>query len=171
MNATRPKKALEVEGSPFNLAHEVSFKRILAPTDFSAGAENAFKYAVGLSGLCHGEISLLHVFNLPEYLTLLSQEADVDAEAPARILETAKKRAAEKLEKAVDSLGGKGPIVIPCLSVGVPFEEIVKLATERDVDLIVMSTHGRTGLAHFLLGSTTERVISHAPCPVLAVRL
>jgi universal stress protein A len=169
LSAIQTKKA--PEGSLITPPRQVSVRRILVPTDFSAGAENAFNYAVGLSGLCQAEISLLHVFNLPEYLTLLSQEAEVDAETSLRILETAKNQAAKKLENAVAGLGGKGPTVIPCLLVGVPSEEIIRFAAEKGIDLIVMSTHGRTALAHFLLGSTSQRVISHAPCPVLTVRI
>ena len=54
--------------------------------------------------------------------------------------------------------------------IGTPYEEIVKVAKEMEVDLIVIATHGYTGLRHFLLGSTTERVVNLAPCPVLVVR-
>ncbi|HEY3987591.1 universal stress protein, partial [Cedecea sp.] len=70
----------------------------------------------------------------------------------------------------VRRLGDKAVVLLPILLIGVPFEEIVRYAVEHEIDLIVMPTHGRTGLAHFLLGSTAERVISHSDCPVVVIR-
>jgi nucleotide-binding universal stress UspA family protein len=86
------------------------------------------------------------------------------------VLEVAKKRALEKLEDIARRLGDEKPAIITSLSIGVPFEEIVKFSAESDVDLIVMSTHERTGLGRILLGSTTERVISHVAWPVLVLK-
>ena len=168
MKAIPTKKT--VERSPSGSAHEIRLKRILVPTDFSEGAEHALDYAVRLSRLFHAEILILHVFHLQEYLALLSKKAEVDSKTANKVLEAAKRRIVDKLEDIARRLADKETIIIPSLYVGVPFEEIVKCAAERDVDLIVMSTHGRTGLAHFLLGSTTERVISHAACPVYVVK-
>jgi nucleotide-binding universal stress UspA family protein len=81
-----------------------------------------------------------------------------------------KTRALAKLEHIVRRQADKKPALIISLSIGCPFEEIVKFSAERDVDLIVMSTHGRTGLRRVLLGGTTERVMSHAACPVLVLK-
>jgi nucleotide-binding universal stress UspA family protein len=75
--------------------YEVRFKRILVPTDFSEGAEQALKYAVRFNGVYHAEIFLLHVFNLPEYVSPLSAKAAVDSEVADDVLEVAKKRALE----------------------------------------------------------------------------
>jgi nucleotide-binding universal stress UspA family protein len=140
------------------------------PTDFPEGAEQALKYAVGFNDLYHAEIFLLHVFTLPEYVSPLSAKAKVDLEVADDVLEAAKKRALEKLEDIVRRLADKKPALITSLSIGCPFEEIVKFSAERDVDLIVMSTHGRTGLRRILLSGTTERVMSHAACPVLVLK-
>ena len=85
-------------------------------------------------------------------------------------MEAAKKRALEKLEDIVRRLADEKPALITSLSIGCPFEEIVTFSAERDVDLIVMSTHGRIGLRRILLGGTTERVMSHAACPVLVLK-
>ena len=161
-----------MEDAASDSTYEVRFKRILVPTDFSEGAEQALKYAVRFNGLYHAEIFLLHVLNLPEYVSPLSAKAEIDSEVADDVLEAAKKRALEKLEDIVRRLADKKPAIITSLSIGVPFEEIVKFSAERDVDLIVMSTHGRTGLGRILLGSTTERVISHAgaACPVLVLK-
>ena len=113
---------------------------------------------------------LLHVFHLKEYLGLLSQREDIDSAIANQVLDASKSGAMEKLEDLVRRVDGKDVVVLPILLIGVPFEEIVRYGGEHEADLIVMPTHGRTGLAHFLLGSTTERVISHSACPVLVIR-
>jgi nucleotide-binding universal stress UspA family protein len=164
------KRAVDMEAEASDSTYEVRFKRILVPTDFSESAEQALKYAVRFNGLYHAEVFLLHVFNLPEYVSPLSAKAEVDSEVGDDVLEAAKKRALEKLEDIARRLADKKPAISISLSMGVPFEEIVKFSAERDVDLIVMSTHGRTGLGRILLGSTTERVISHAACPVIVLK-
>ena len=147
------------------------FKRILVPTDFSEGAEQAVKYAVRFNDLYHAEIFLLHVFTLPEYLSPLSTKAKVDSEVADDVWEAAKKRALEKLEDIVRRLADKkGSANHLSLSIGCPFDEIVRFSAEREVDLIVMSTQERTGLGRILLGGTTQRVKSHAACPVLVLR-
>jgi universal stress protein A len=149
---------------------ELRLKRILVPTDFSESVEHALNYAVGLSRPYRAEILVLHVFQLREYLSLLSEKAQVDTDTANAVLEAAKRRAAEQLEKVVQRFGAEDVVMLPVLAVGVPYDEIVKYAAEQEVDLIVMPTHARTGLAHFFVGSTAERVISHALCPVVVVK-
>jgi nucleotide-binding universal stress UspA family protein len=149
---------------------ELELKRILVPTDFSESSERALKYAVRLGRPYKAEVLVLHVFHLKEYLSLLSQREDIDSATANQVLEASKSRAIEKLEDLVRRVEDKEVVVLPLLLIGVPFEEIVRYAGEHKADLIVMPTHGRTGLAHFLLGSTTERVISHSVCPVLVIR-
>lgn len=149
---------------------ELQLKRILVPTDFSESSERALKYAVRLGRPYKAEIVVLHVFHLKEYLALLSQRDDVDSGTANQVLEASKNGASEKLEDLVRRLGDKDVVLLPVLLIGVPFEEIVRYAVEHEMDLIVMPTHGRTGLAHFLLGSTSERVISHSDCPVVVIR-
>jgi nucleotide-binding universal stress UspA family protein len=77
---------------------------------------------------------------------------------------------AEEMKGALPENSGRGLEVIHLTRHGRPHEEIVGVAREMDVDLIVMGTHGRSGLSHILLGSTAERVVRNAPCPVLTVR-
>jgi nucleotide-binding universal stress UspA family protein len=158
------------EHSSTDSPNELRLKRILVPTDFSDSAEHALKYAVRLGKPFKANIFVLHVFHLQEYLVLLSDRDQVDSGTASEVLEAAKNRAANKLEELARRSQDKEVAVLPILLVGIPFGEIVRYAAERDVDLIVMPTHGRTGLAHFLLGSTAERVISHSVCPVLVVR-
>jgi universal stress protein A len=160
----------KVKDSPVDLPEEPAFKRILVPTDFSESAEQALNYAVRLSKPYRAEIVVLHVFHLREYLALLSEQAQIDSATANEVLESAKRRAAHNLEEIVRRQGDKGLALIPSLRIGVPFEEIISYAAEQGIDLIVMPTHGRTGLAHFFLGSTAERVISHSGCPVLVVK-
>jgi nucleotide-binding universal stress UspA family protein len=159
-----------VEYASVDSSGELQLKRILVPTDFSESSERALKYAVRLGRPYKAEVVLLHVFHLKEYLGLLSQREDVDSATANQVLEASKVGAIEKLEDLVRRVDHKEVVVLPVLLIGVPFEEIVRHATEHEADLIVMPTHGRTGLAHFLLGSTTERVISHSVCPVLVIR-
>jgi nucleotide-binding universal stress UspA family protein len=78
--------------------------------------------------------------------------------------------AREALDRAIHRLNRPGLTVQPEVGEGVPAEEIIRVARERDVDLIVMGTHGHTGLAHVLLGSICDKVVRRAPCPVLTVR-
>ena len=149
---------------------EFAPKRILVPTDFSSSADRALNYAVSIAWLYKAEILVLHVFQLQEYLGLLSQKAQIDEKTANEVLEIAKKQAVDSLEETVRRHADAGVLINPDLVIGVPFEEIVEYAAQREVDLIVMPTHGRTGLAHFFLGSTTERVIERAACPVLAIK-
>ena len=168
MSATSPEKQAP---SPGDSPNELQLKRILVPTDFSQSAEHALKYAVRLGKPFKANIFVLHVFHLREYLVLLSEKTEVDSGTANQVLEAAKSQAANKLEELASRSRGKEVAVLPTLLVGVPFEEIVRYAAEQEVDLIVMPTHARTHVAHLLLGSTTERVISHSFCPVLVVRM
>ena len=169
MSAT-PVSQKAVEHPSVDSSSELQLKRILVPTDFSESSERALKYAVRLGVPYKAEVVLLHVFHLKEYLGLLSQREDIDSAIANQVLDASKSGAMEKLEDLVRRVDGKDVVVLPILLIGVPFEEIVRYGGEHEADLIVMPTHGRTGLAHFLLGSTTERVISHSACPVLVIR-
>ncbi len=138
-------------------------RHLLVPTDFSHDAAGAAHAARALfAGV---RVTLLHVYHLPvEYTaygtipTAIPFHADVVAVAE------------EKLAEAAGDLAGEG-LTIECIArEGYPPEVIVDTASELGADLVVMGTHGRTGLRHFLLGSNAERVIQRAPCPVLTVR-
>jgi nucleotide-binding universal stress UspA family protein len=108
-----------------------------------------------------------YVTQFLDYLGLRIQIPKIDCMERKR---SQVKRALAKLEDIVRRQADTKPALITSLSIGCPFEEIVKFSAQRDVDLIVMSTHGRTGLRRILLGCTTERVISHAACPVLVLK-
>jgi universal stress protein A len=141
-------------------------RKILVPTDFSAHSSDQQAWAAELARRYDASLTLVHVYQpisyaLPEGYVLPSANLLADLEVSlGRALDDAKK----KLEAS------SGLRVDTALMQGVPFAEIVRFAREGSYDLIVLSTHGRTGLRHVLLGSVAEKVVRKAPCPVLTVR-
>lgn len=142
-------------------------RTLLVPTDFSEDARRATGAASRLlAPLEQGaRLVLLHAYNLPiEYTaygpipTSIHYLEDVGAEA------------AERLEEAARELRARGHEVETALREGYPPDVIVEEAERSGADLIAMGTHGRSGLGHLLLGSTAERVVGRAPCPVLTLR-
>ena len=140
--------------------------KILHPTDFSACAEEARAHAIRLARALGAELVLLHV--LVE--TPLYGEGLVAMKQVRELYETQRKWAGETLEARAAEASAAGATTRWKLSVGVPFEEIVRAAREEGADMIVMGTHGRRGLDRLLLGSVANRVIRLADCPVLTVR-
>jgi len=141
----------------------ISLKRILVPTDFSDCSKQAITYACELAKRFSGELQLLHVavphaMPMP-YVGAVSEQAFHPEE-------TAKKA----LEELEDSEFDQVSRVERAVRTGTPFVEIVRHAKENDIDLIVLGTHGRSGLVHALIGSVAERVVRKSPCPVLTVR-
>jgi nucleotide-binding universal stress UspA family protein len=137
----------------------MNIRHILVPTDFSEPSTQAVTYAFELAQTVGAQLSLLHVIEVPAYaievsLPLEHLEQDARREL-ARILPEA-----ETAHVAVTRL----------VEMGVPAQRILETATAEQVDLIVMATHGRTGLSHLVLGSVAERVVRLAPCPVLTIR-
>ena len=144
----------------------IRIQRILLPTDFSTYSATATKYACELATKFSAELHLLHTLEVhlsptPEFAMGLA--------FPAYIAESTK--AAEKaLTSILDPKWSAGRTVVHALVEGSPKEEIVRYARKHEIDLIVLATHGRTGLAHVLIGSVAESVVRTAPCPVLTVR-
>ena len=140
--------------SPTSLPN-FKLKRILVPVDFSDCSKKALQYAIPLARQFNAELMLLHV--VEPYRAFCPEIPLCDVPT------------AEAARRALDGI----VIEIPFKSVvreGEPHSQIVTAAKELATDLIVLSTHGRTGLAHVLLGSTAEKVVRHAGCPVLIVR-
>jgi nucleotide-binding universal stress UspA family protein len=144
----------------------LSIKKILCSTDFSDASSQGISAAAELAGLFQAELVLVHVipvlppkptdpnfeFEVPEYENILHKDAE------AKLLE---------LIKTAVPAGLKARAV---LGHGTPAKEIIRIAEEEKVDLIVIATHGHSGWHHLVLGSVAEKVIRHAPCPVFAVR-
>lgn len=141
-----------------------NIKKILAPTDFSESAREAIAFAVELAGKFGASLTLLHAYQTPAYLL-----PEGSILAGSDLIVDIMNRAGEALEAARHDLEGQVP-VDTLLVEGLPFVQIVSAAQEGGYDLIVMGTHGRTGLRHVLLGSVAERVVRRAHCPVLTVR-
>lgn len=143
------------------------FKRILVPVDFSPHSREAIQYAADLSRRYEASLTLVHVYQPVSYVLPDGFVLYTSAQL-ASMLSKFEEHLTEAKEEA-EAAGGLR--VETKLLEGVAFAEIVSFAQESGYDLIVMGTHGRTGLMHALLGSVAERVIRKAPCPVLTVRL
>ncbi|HEU5125004.1 MAG TPA: universal stress protein [Verrucomicrobiae bacterium] len=143
---------------------ELQLKRILVPVDFSDCSRKAFCYGIHFARQFNAELMLLHVVEIvpiPSPAVELLEQTEADAkhqEAMAKQLAEWRKEAAVSTVKAVTRTGT------------VAHTEIVKAAHESNTDLIVIGNHGRTGFSRFLTGGTTEKVVRHAPCPVLVIR-
>ncbi|MBI5853955.1 MAG: universal stress protein [Nitrospirae bacterium] len=138
--------------------------RILVPTDFSACALHAEDYALLLAKPCAASVDLLYV---AEFVPGM----DLDYPVNKMYLESLQREGRVALEKAEARLAAERLTVRSHQEIGIPGYWISQKARELKSDLIVMGTHGRTGLQHVLLGSTAERTMRFAPCPVLAVRV
>jgi universal stress protein A len=138
-------------------------KKILVPTDFSPESEKSLDYAVMTAKKFGAKILLFHAIEPFPYTTTDAFMVVDNSEALKNIAETLIKNSTALLKK-------KGIQVKPSLSVGSPAREIVMKAETEKADMIIMGTHGRTGVEHVLLGSVAEKVIRLAKCPVLTVR-
>ncbi|MFO0911227.1 MAG: universal stress protein [Isosphaeraceae bacterium] len=135
-------------------------KTILHPTDFSDASEHALKMAVGLARDYHARLLLLHAVEPPVYYG----ELGVNFIPPEDYRESAQER--------VDALvGADAPITVETLvTEGIAASEILRIAKERHCDLVVIGSHGRTGIGRVLMGSVAEEVARKSPCPALIVR-
>ena len=145
----------------------VEIKKILMPTDFSKYSDHAMQYAASLAKDFGAELFILHVVPEGDLRSMYDYPADFPLE---QILNDQKKVAEQRFEEIVAEEAKRGITVTPLVYMGKAYEEIIQTAKSHDVDLIVMGTHGRTGLAHVLLGSVAEKVVRLAPCPVLTVK-
>lgn len=137
--------------------------KILVPLDFSRCSEYALEYAKAIVKPLHGSLHLLHVLEPPvsysEWGYSFAQEGIANVH----------KQAETAMEKEVETLAKEGITASSEIMTGTPYYSIASYADERGMDLIIMSTHGRRGVQRFLMGSTTERVLRTAHCPVLSV--
>lgn len=143
------------------------FEKILVAVDFSDNSSYAFDYALALAKQFDSELLLLHVINEPvdlrgfyvPHISFEQLEKEIAAGAAIMMEQFCQ-------EKMQDYSNYQTAIVT-----GTPFDEIIRKSSETDASLIVIGTHGRTGLDHIIFGSTAERVVRGATCPVLTIRL
>ena len=141
--------------------------KILTAIDFSENSEYAFDYALTLAKQFDSQLTLLHVINEPVDLRGFY--------VPHISFEQLEKEIEEGVEKMMakfcSSKMGDFTNFTTSIVTGIPYEEIIRSAREAAASLIVLGTHGRTGLDHLIFGSTAERVVRGASCPVLTIRL
>jgi nucleotide-binding universal stress UspA family protein len=137
-------------------------RRILIPVDFTAQSRAAVDYAILLAERFGAEVQLLHIWR-PVATPTLWDQLPLDEFVRTNAGQTMKSYLAELEESGVKALGR--------LEQGEPAETIVEVAREDDLDLIVMGTHGRTGLSRLLHRHVAERVIRASPCPVITLRV
>jgi universal stress protein A len=143
-------------------------RRILWPTDFSELSDHAARYARGMAESYDSELHVVHVV-CPPLTPDMAMALPADIPAPY-IDENLLQVSQERLQKTVDThLAGLAKVKTDAFF-GNPWSAICTYARDHDINLIVVTTHGRTGLRHVLIGSTAERIVQHAPCPVLVVK-
>ena len=144
----------------------MDIRQILAPTDFSEFSKQAVESALALARRFKATLLLLHVVELPAYPV----EGVWPSPMGTAFLEDLDRQARLDLAQVLPDTPHDMVEVIRQVVVGTPYRKIVDVAAAENVDLIVMATHGRTGLSHLVMGSVAERVVRTAPCPVLTIR-
>lgn len=145
------------------------WKTILVPHDFSSSANHACAVARDEAKTHGARVILVHVIDLPYQMAPESSMIATGSEEPVSMKEYAERGAMKHLDDIAARLGKDGVEPQKFIRFGRPHDEITKLADEAKCDLIIMGTHGRTGLAHLLVGSVAERVVRTSKVPVLTV--
>jgi nucleotide-binding universal stress UspA family protein len=142
-------------------------KNILVPIDFSDNSKNAFRYALLYAQAFNAKLHVLYVLEPVIYAPdfTLGQIA-----LPAIDTTEVENLSNLELKKLIEELVPKEMTAVPILRLGKPFVEIIDYARESNADLIIISSHGHGSVEHILFGSTSEKVIKKAPCPVLTLR-
>jgi nucleotide-binding universal stress UspA family protein len=142
----------------------ISLKKILCPIDHSDCSKEALKYAVSFAMKDEAKLYLLHIIDVRSFsegLEAMSQQIP-DEET----LEQLRTKLLDCIPEEIRDDMDVEAIVIQ----GIPFAEIISAAREKEIDMIVIGSHGRTGISHMMLGSVSEKVVRKAHCPVLTVR-
>jgi nucleotide-binding universal stress UspA family protein len=147
----------------------VTIERILCPTDFSACSERALQRAVGLARWFGARVTALHVIGNARW-SAMTMKGGLYMALPPDALRAQREAAEKELRRLAESVRGEGVPFEGKLVEGDPARAIQALAGSLPAHLLVMGTHGWSGLEHLLLGSVAERVLRTAPCPVLTVR-
>ena len=140
-------------------------KNIICPVDFSEGSSRAVAYALTLARGVEAELHIIHSYQLPLYAL-----PDGGLVAGPEYVQQVSNASQSSLDALVEKLDSGDVVIKTHLTEGVPHIEIARLTTELDGQLVVMGTHGRTGLKHMLMGSVAERVVRTSEQPVLTIR-
>ena len=142
----------------------ISLKKILCPIDHSEGSKEALKYAVTFAMKDEAKLYLLHIIDIRSFNESLDE---MSKQIPdEETLEQLRIKLLDCIPEEIREDMDVEAIVVQ----GIPFAEIISTAREKEIDMIVIGSHGRTGIAHMMLGSVSEKVVRKAPCPVLTVR-
>ena len=145
---------------------EPNIKKVLVPVDFSDYSKSSLRFAVSFAKHFNAELYLVYVVEPmvfpPDFsmgqIAIPSVDVEMDKRASEELNNLAKKEIPAEMKSKV------------IIKTGKPFVEIIETASEEDIDLIIIATHGHTGIEHVLFGSTAEKVVRKAPCPVLTLR-
>jgi universal stress protein A len=142
----------------------MTIKRILVPVDFSANSLYALDYAVDFAEPSKAELLVIYVVE-PLYYAM----SEFAAPAVGELLEEQRRQSRAQLTRLEAGYAKRKVKLRALMQVGMPYQAIVDAAKQLKADLIIMATHGRTGMSHLLLGSVAERVVRLAGCPVLTL--
>jgi nucleotide-binding universal stress UspA family protein len=142
-------------------------RRIMHPSDFSAASRAAFSKAVDMAKAARAELTIVHVLSL---VMPVPGDGYISPKVYDEIAASTRAWAQKQLDKRVAKARAAGVRAKGLLMDGIPHEQIVRAAKAKRAGLLVMGTHGRSGLAKLFIGSVASRVVSAAPCPVLTVR-
>jgi len=144
----------------------IQLKRILVPIDFSEHSKNALKYAIPFAEQFRASIDLLYVVEP----TIYPADFSFGQIGFPNVEEELRARGAQELDALIKNAIGTRVTAKRVVRTGKPFYEINEYAAEERINLIIIATHGHSGVEHILFGSTAEKVVRKAPCPVLVVR-
>lgn len=149
-------------------SQKMKIQDILIPYDFSDTAALALEHAIFMAKLCKAKISLLHVIETYSFTSAISNAfSKSQSEFESKIEETTK----EKLKGIADDIHKKSAIKVDYVAeVGSIYKQIIKVANDINANMIIMGTHGASGVSEFLLGSNAYKVVSGSPCPVITVQ-
>jgi universal stress protein A len=155
--------------SPANTApggSHLSLKKILVPIDFSEYSKKALKYAFRFAEQFGASLTLLYVVEP----TVYPADFSFGQVGFPNVEDELRKKGEEELHAMIAEMIKDQVPAAAVVKTGLPFVEVTAYAAENDIDLIIVATHGHTGVEHILFGSTAEKIVRKAPCPVLVVR-
>jgi nucleotide-binding universal stress UspA family protein len=142
---------------------QFQISRILVPVDFSEHSHKALRYALAFAAQFDAEVSLVHIVEQMVYPGDWMYP-------PLAVSDFATEKREQITERLRALSSGSGVKTKQIVRLGRAWQEVIEIAREQKCDLIILATHGYTGLKHVLLGSVAEKIVRHAPCPVLTVR-